>query len=74
MEESDIRIICHRHNLVCHQVKKVIGSFDKELFVVDDKYLIRTSKKPMITEQQKINRVGFKSGTTYYAFKCIYKK
>lgn len=45
MEESDIRIICHRHNLVCHQVKKVIGSFDKELFVVDDKYLIRTSKK-----------------------------
>ena len=37
--------------------KKMIGSFDKELFVVDDKYLIRTSKKPMITEQQKINRV-----------------
>lgn len=57
MEESDIRIICHRHNLVCHQIKKVIGSFDKELFVVDDKYLIRTSKKPMITEQEKINRV-----------------
>lgn len=57
MEDSDIRMICHHHNLGCHHIRKVIGSFDKELFIVDNKYLIRTSKKSMTTEQEKINRI-----------------
>lgn len=57
MEEQDIRIICNTHQLKCNKVTKTIGSFDKELFIVDDKYLIRTSRQPMIDEQNKINRI-----------------
>lgn len=57
MDEEDIREICRINQLQCNKINKVIGSFDKELFIIDDKYLIRTSKQSMIEEQIKINRV-----------------
>lgn len=57
MEEKDIRFICLAHQLECNKITKIIGSFNKELFFIDDKYLIRTSKQSMLDEQYKINRI-----------------
>jgi aminoglycoside phosphotransferase (APT) family kinase protein len=57
MEEKDIREICRENQLQCNKITKAIGSFDKELFFIDDKYLIRTSKQSMLDEQIKINRI-----------------
>lgn len=57
MDEKDIREICLAHQLQCNIITKVFGSFDKELFFIDDNYLIRTSKKSMLEEQNRINRV-----------------
>lgn len=57
MEEKDISMICNTHQLKCNKITKTIGSFDKELFIVDDKYLIRTSRQPMNDEEIKINRI-----------------
>lgn len=57
MEEQDIREICLANQLHCNKITKVIGSFEKELFFIDDKYLIRISKQSMLEEQNKINRV-----------------
>ncbi|MDD4113750.1 MAG: aminoglycoside phosphotransferase family protein [Herbinix sp.] len=58
MEEKDIRQICKRHQLQCKKITKVIGNFDKELFSIDDRYLIRTSKQPMLGEQHKLSRIN----------------
>ena len=57
MDEKSIREICLAHQLQCNNITKLIGSFDKELFFIDDKYLIRTSKQSMLEEQNRINRV-----------------
>lgn len=57
MEENEIREICRENQLPCNIITKVIGSFDKEVFSVDDKYLIRTSKQSMVDELFKFNRV-----------------
>lgn len=57
MEEKDIKEICKQHHLQCNKITKAFGSFDKELFFIDDKYLIRTSRQPMLDEQFKINRI-----------------
>lgn len=57
MEEKDIREICTANQLQCNKIIKTFGSFGKELFCVDDKYLIRTSKKSMLDELNKINRI-----------------
>lgn len=57
MEEQEIREICLVNQLPCTKITKAIGSFGKELFFIDDKYLIRTSKQSMLDEQNKINRV-----------------
>jgi hypothetical protein len=57
MEEKDIRLICMENQLQCNKITKAIGSFDKEFFFVDDKYLIRTSRQSMLDEHNKINRI-----------------
>lgn len=57
VEEKDIKEICIANQMQCNKITKAFGSFDKELFFIDDKYLIRTSKQPMQAEQYKINRI-----------------
>lgn len=57
MEEYEIREICRANQVPCNKITKVIGSFDKELFFIDDKYLIRISKQSMADELLKIDRV-----------------
>jgi hypothetical protein len=57
LEEKDIREIFIENQLQCNKITKAFGSFDKELFFIDDKYLIRTSNQSMIDERNKINRV-----------------
>lgn len=57
MDEGSIREICRAHHLQCNQVTKVAGSFDKELFFIDDEYLIRISKQSMLHEQLRFHRV-----------------
>ncbi len=57
MEEKDIREICKLHQLPCDSITKVTGSFDKELFFIDDRYLIRTSRQSMLEEQRRIDRI-----------------
>ncbi len=57
MEENEIREICKLHQLQCNDITKMSGSFDKELFIIDDNYLIRTSKQPMHEELGRINRI-----------------
>lgn len=57
MEEKEIREICRSNQLPCNQIIKAVGSFEKELFFIDDKYLIRTSKQSMLEEQNRINRI-----------------
>lgn len=57
MEEKEIREICKLHQLPCVNITKVIGSFNKELFIIDDNYLIRTSRQSMLEEQRRIHRI-----------------
>lgn len=57
LEEKDIREIFMANQLQCNKITKAFGSFDKELFFIDDNYLIRTSKQSMLDELNKINRV-----------------
>lgn len=57
MNEEDIREICLANNLQCNIITKLFGSFNKELFFIDDEYLIRTSKQSMLEELNRINRV-----------------
>ena len=57
MDEKVIREICLANQLQCNIITKLFGSFDKELYFIDDKYLIRTSKQSMLEEQSRINRV-----------------
>lgn len=57
MEDQDIKAICKLHQLDCTKITKLLGSFEKELFFIDDTYLIRTSKKPMLDEYNKFDRI-----------------
>lgn len=57
MEDKDVRAICQQHKLQCNKITKIIGSFDKEVFNIDDRYLIRTSNQSMMDELSKINRI-----------------
>lgn len=57
MDEKVIREICQANQLRCNKIIGVVGSFDKELYFIDDKYLMRISKKSMLEEQIKIDRI-----------------
>ncbi|VDN49142.1 putative Predicted aminoglycoside phosphotransferase [Petrocella atlantisensis] len=57
MEDKDIRKICHENHLFCNKITRVEGSFNKEIYFIDDKYLIRTSKQSMLNEQFKFDRI-----------------
>lgn len=57
MQVKDIRAICQQHQLQSKKISKLAGSFDKEVFNVDDRYLIRTSRQPMLDELDRINRI-----------------
>jgi len=57
MEEMEIKEICQANQLLCKKITRVVGSFEKELFFIDDEYLIRTSKQSMLDEQIRIDRI-----------------
>lgn len=57
MEDRNIREICEKHKLKYSSITKINGSFDKEVFNINDRYLIRTSKQSMIDEISKFNRI-----------------
>ena len=68
MNEKQVRDICESHQLTCKEIKKVVGSFEKELFIVDEKYLIRSSNQSMMDEKRKIDRTK----NLNYAPKILY--
>ncbi len=55
MEEKDIGMICETHRLPCNKVTKAIGNND--IFFIDERYLIRTSRQSMHDEQTKFDRI-----------------
>ncbi len=57
LEDREIRGICETHQLTCNNITKVVGSFEKEVFSVDDRYVIRTSRQSMHEEQIKYDRI-----------------
>lgn len=45
------------NNISNSNLEMIIGSFSKRLFIVDNKYLLRTSTHPMETEAEKLQRI-----------------
>jgi thiamine kinase-like enzyme len=53
----DIETILEKHSITPQNVTSIIGSFSKQLFIVDKKYLVRTSLTSLEVEIEKINRI-----------------
>jgi aminoglycoside phosphotransferase (APT) family kinase protein len=57
MDVKYIRDICIKHKLSCDSITRITGSFDKEVFNIYDRYLIRTSRQSMLEEKKRFDRI-----------------
>lgn len=57
MDDHDVKKLLSVHGLHAERVEKKTGSFHKELFIIDDRYLLRTSGEQMTGELERIGRV-----------------
>ena len=54
---AEVEQICAQHQIEIKDLKSTTGSFGKKIFFINQKYLLRVSKSPMINEQGKFKRV-----------------
>lgn len=55
---SEVRQICSQHQIEIKDLESNTGSFDKTIYFINRKYLLRVSETPMTQEQEKYTRVG----------------
>ncbi|MEE4193694.1 MAG: aminoglycoside phosphotransferase family protein [Anaerolineae bacterium] len=80
---TEVHQICARHQITVRDVTTIEGSFRKEIFFINQEFLLRVSEAPMTHEQEKFRRVGVlpfvpkiihtgmlqqESGPIYYTF------
>lgn len=59
-EQNSIEVgqICARHQIEVKKLAAITGSFDKRIFFINDKLLLRVSETSMAAEQAKFRRVA----------------
>lgn len=57
MKESEVRILLSVHGIEAEEITRVIGSFSKEIFLIDGKIILRSSSSPMDREIHNFTRV-----------------
>lgn len=55
---AEVNQICARHEIEVKDLESITGSFNKRIFFINQKLLLRVSEFPMTLEQQKIKRVA----------------
>lgn len=54
----EVQQICATHGIEVNTLHRVTGSFGKQLFLVNQAFLVRVSAAPMTLEQAKVSRVA----------------
>jgi len=55
---AEVNQICARHQIEIKDLESTTGSFDKKIFFINQKLLLRVSETPMTSEQEKFKRVA----------------
>jgi aminoglycoside phosphotransferase (APT) family kinase protein len=55
---SEVSRICARHRIEIKDLRSTTGSFGKQLFLINDEFLLRVSTAPMRREQERIHRIA----------------
>lgn len=55
---AEVNQICARHQIEIKDLQSTTGSFDKQIFFINQKLLLRLSETPMTLEQEKFKRVA----------------
>jgi len=57
VKESEVRRLLSVHAIEAEEITCIIGSFSKEIFLIDDQIILRSSSSPMNEEIQNFTRV-----------------
>ena len=55
---AEVREICARHQIGVKELRSTTGSFDKQIFFINDELLLRVSATPMTGEQERFRRIA----------------
>ena len=55
---AEVNQICAKHQIEIKDLESTTGSFDKRIFFINQKLLLRVSEAPMTMEQEKFKRVA----------------
>jgi aminoglycoside phosphotransferase (APT) family kinase protein len=55
---AEVRQICAGHQIEVHDVKTLTGSFGKNIFFINQEFLLRVSETTMALEQEKFRRIA----------------
>jgi aminoglycoside phosphotransferase (APT) family kinase protein len=58
IDVSEVRQICSEHQIEIQELKSVTGSFGKQIFFINQVFLLRISKSSMDQEQEKFRRIA----------------
>jgi aminoglycoside phosphotransferase (APT) family kinase protein len=73
MDTDDVISLLKIHDIKPACITSTIGSFSKQIFFIDDRYLLRTSNNPMDNEVERFNRVRYLASTPKILFDGIFK-
>lgn len=57
-EFPEVHQICAGHGIEIKDLKSITGSFGKKIFIINQEFLLRVSKKSMSLEQEKFRRIA----------------
>ncbi|MFN8446030.1 MAG: aminoglycoside phosphotransferase family protein [Caldilineaceae bacterium] len=55
---TEVHQICAAHQIEIKELKSLTGSFGKQIFFINQEFLLRVSKTSMVQEQEKFRRVA----------------
>lgn len=55
---AEVSQICARHRIAIKDLHSTIGSFDKQIFFINDELLLRVSATTMVGEQERFRRIA----------------
>lgn len=58
ISSTELRQICTGHQIEIVDLKSVTGSFGKQIFFINQEFLLRVSEVPMTLEQEKFRRIA----------------
>ncbi|MEZ4615516.1 MAG: aminoglycoside phosphotransferase family protein [Caldilineaceae bacterium] len=53
-----VKSICAKHNIAITELQVITGSFGKQIYLINQEYLLRTSTRPMVREQENFRRIA----------------